>query len=434
MAVSALGQPLSAEDIVKESLEMRAPIEALYQHRRSEHGPWFFEKIATDTWHENALQEAAAAYCTAHGLELPWNVVWAFVSMEHTEKHDQDFLLDDMWKGLGFSREHVVGVFEAVDKAVDAEAAVAWWETVSALPVRTGLDPKDAVDGSSQLRRMLQYLDKEVADAQIDLRIRWFAVHEAVRDATHSTSLGFARVTSLDPHLTWLREELRAGNMSAEHARTLFQILSTRRVLTPSQIGTIFVADNLAAAIEPSWPLANYDFRGYRRLALDLGEALARSIDTDPSFRLDNLERHGDLWYAMYVKLDNTYGRDFETLGGYNATVAIANWRRTQHRGALVNLALHVHQSEHGGYPETLDALGPGWFDAVPIDAFDGVPIRYRLLDSGDRYLLYSVGWDGVDNNGVIDDRAEAAVWPPNESFERDNTGFDYRLDPWAPG
>ncbi len=61
-------------------------------------------------------------------------------------------------------------------------------------------------------------------------------------------------------------------------------------------------------------------------------------------------------------------------------------------------LAIERYERAHGALPEALDALTPGYLDAIPIDPFDGQPIRYQVRDNG--YLLYSIGPDGGDDGG----------------------------------
>jgi hypothetical protein len=53
-------------------------------------------------------------------------------------------------------------------------------------------------------------------------------------------------------------------------------------------------------------------------------------------------------------------------------------------------VALRAYAVEHGGLPATLDALVPRYLDAVPLDAFDGTPLRF----DPERRLLRSVGSD----------------------------------------
>ena len=62
-----------------------------------------------------------------------------------------------------------------------------------------------------------------------------------------------------------------------------------------------------------------------------------------------------------------------------------------------VLIALAGYRAEHGAYPETLDALVPGWLDAVPGDLYaPGEPVRYVMLEN--KPAVYSVGPDGVDD------------------------------------
>jgi hypothetical protein len=50
--------------------------------------------------------------------------------------------------------------------------------------------------------------------------------------------------------------------------------------------------------------------------------------------------------------------------------------------------------------PDQLSELVQDYLPAVPIDPFDGQPIRYRRTDDG--FLLYSVGADRTDDGGVM--------------------------------
>ncbi|MDR3707263.1 MAG: hypothetical protein P4L33_03105 [Capsulimonadaceae bacterium] len=62
-------------------------------------------------------------------------------------------------------------------------------------------------------------------------------------------------------------------------------------------------------------------------------------------------------------------------------------------------LALRAYFVDHGRYPASLAALAPRYIPAVPNDPFaDAGPLRYRL--AGARYVLYSVGPDGIDDGG----------------------------------
>jgi len=62
-------------------------------------------------------------------------------------------------------------------------------------------------------------------------------------------------------------------------------------------------------------------------------------------------------------------------------------------------IALKRFQLKHGQWPESLAEVVPEFLHAVPIDPYDGKPLRYRPNGNG-TYLLYCVGEDGVDNGG----------------------------------
>ena len=66
---------------------------------------------------------------------------------------------------------------------------------------------------------------------------------------------------------------------------------------------------------------------------------------------------------------------------------------------ALVACALERHRLAHGTYPETLDALVPRFIGRLPHDIIGGQPLKYRP-GPGDRFTLYSVGWDEKDDGG----------------------------------
>lgn len=72
----------------------------------------------------------------------------------------------------------------------------------------------------------------------------------------------------------------------------------------------------------------------------------------------------------------------------------------TQRRdAALTAIALELYRRRHGAYPARLDDLVPNFLPALPIDRFDGQPLRYLLTDDGP--LLYSVGADRIDDGGA---------------------------------
>jgi hypothetical protein len=73
---------------------------------------------------------------------------------------------------------------------------------------------------------------------------------------------------------------------------------------------------------------------------------------------------------------------------------------KAENRCLIVAIAAERYRQARGAWPATADALVPAYIEAVPLDPFDGRPVRYRLADGG--VIVYSVGPDGVDNNGRL--------------------------------
>jgi hypothetical protein len=86
-------------------------------------------------------------------------------------------------------------------------------------------------------------------------------------------------------------------------------------------------------------------------------------------------------------------------------------------RRVTVNaIALKRFSLKHGQWPATLGELAPEFLSSVPIDPFDGKPLRYRPNGDG-TYLLYCVGDDGVDDGG---DPTSTASGSSNSYWQND--------------
>jgi hypothetical protein len=79
---------------------------------------------------------------------------------------------------------------------------------------------------------------------------------------------------------------------------------------------------------------------------------------------------------------------------------------------ARTALAIERYRLATGKVPERLEELVPQYLKEVPIDPFDGQPIRYRRTDPG--YCLYNIGEDGQDNGGKEKEPRSSAPydWP----------------------
>lgn len=70
-------------------------------------------------------------------------------------------------------------------------------------------------------------------------------------------------------------------------------------------------------------------------------------------------------------------------------------------RFTMTALAVERYRLKHGHWPVRLDHLVPEFLPAVPLDPYDGKPLRYGRRDEG--VIVYSVGQDLSDNGGHFD-------------------------------
>ncbi|MGH7194016.1 MAG: hypothetical protein ACREJM_10860, partial [Candidatus Saccharimonadales bacterium] len=63
-----------------------------------------------------------------------------------------------------------------------------------------------------------------------------------------------------------------------------------------------------------------------------------------------------------------------------------------------VALAIERFRLRHRKLPQKLAVLVPEFLPEVPLDPFDGEPLRYRVDET--EYAIYSIGGDGIDQGG----------------------------------
>jgi hypothetical protein len=81
--------------------------------------------------------------------------------------------------------------------------------------------------------------------------------------------------------------------------------------------------------------------------------------------------------------------------------IGVTERRRLAHvRCMIVAVAAERYRLEHGAWPESPEKLAPGLLTEVPLDPFDGKPLRYRRFVEG--VVVYSVGEDGKDDGGQV--------------------------------
>lgn len=88
---------------------------------------------------------------------------------------------------------------------------------------------------------------------------------------------------------------------------------------------------------------------------------------------------------------------------------------RTQTSVDLARLAcaLERYRRANGNYPESLNALAPAFIQKFPHDIINGQPLHYRRTRDGN-FLLYSVGWNEHDDDGIPDPAGALAFFDPS--------------------
>ena len=66
---------------------------------------------------------------------------------------------------------------------------------------------------------------------------------------------------------------------------------------------------------------------------------------------------------------------------------------------ARTGLAVERFRVASGALPDSLDQLVPTFLDSVPIDPYDGAPLRYKRLPGG--YVVYSIALNETDDGGA---------------------------------
>ncbi|MCX7765739.1 MAG: hypothetical protein N2246_03420 [Candidatus Sumerlaeia bacterium] len=123
-------------------------------------------------------------------------------------------------------------------------------------------------------------------------------------------------------------------------------------------------------------------------------------ITEDPSF-------YGSSPNFLFMLRENSIGKYF-----YNISVPkfkrmlLSKCNEDFRVSATATLmALKAYKIKTGTLPVTLDQLVPEYLSAVPVDPFDGKPLRY----SPDKRIIYAVGADLVDSGGNITGKQDDA-------------------------
>jgi hypothetical protein len=91
---------------------------------------------------------------------------------------------------------------------------------------------------------------------------------------------------------------------------------------------------------------------------------------------------------------------------------------QTMANEAAVACALERHRLLHGELPQTLDALVPQLIEKLPQDLFGGKSLKYHRL-AADQFLLYSIGWNEADDDGIPSKNVDDGDWVWGSPLQR---------------
>jgi hypothetical protein len=80
------------------------------------------------------------------------------------------------------------------------------------------------------------------------------------------------------------------------------------------------------------------------------------------------------------------------------ATIKIATQEARRQAAIVVVATAQYSLTSNGRLPKDIHDLVPEFLPLLPLDTFDGEPLRYKQLPSG--FVVYSVGADRIDDGG----------------------------------
>jgi hypothetical protein len=125
---------------------------------------------------------------------------------------------------------------------------------------------------------------------------------------------------------------------------------------------------------------------------------LAEALHNGKGPRQEMSKRLADVLIGFYMQ-------------GFRQVRRATDQAQQRERNLRLGLALATYRGDHGRYPAHLDALVPDYLERIPGDLFSQSALIYRPSKTGG-YLLYSVGVNGLDENG-----RQASDTPPGDDI-----------------
>ena len=186
-------------------------------------------------------------------------------------------------------------------------------------------------------------------------------------------------------------EDLQSALAAAEDPAALPRTMASERCVAFSALDILNerIGYSFAYAMLGLLDVDKLAYLSYMKEAVLLcGEPLAEAYATAESLqaRLD-----ADLPAGALIT--------FAVMGGFEELVTLHIKDLAGLRAARTAVAVERYRLATGNLLGSLDELVPAYMEAVPIDPFDGQPLRYKKLEKG--YVVYSVGLNLADDGGA---------------------------------
>lgn len=305
-------------------------------------------------------------------------------------------------------RYEASGLFARLNIALEAPRTAKWrtWRNcLAALPL----------DSLSAIRRIAQACtarmivaagngEVEKAADSFDMTLRLAGV------TSDGSALMIERLVSISVHALAVNQarSLMTNEAGAELARAFADRMDRFARLPDGP--TFFEAERAfsRAWIEHDGRLARARFAGpgYLRALDDYFDIAARRAGmTYRERRADPFDE--EKWLEGRARWWSTIDNDLRYLAKTEKVLDNLDQIRCESLGLRAMIAIECFRADHGAPPVALAALIPKYLPALQSDPYaEGAPLRYLRIDPADDalrrdYLLYSVGADGTDNNGV---------------------------------
>jgi tetratricopeptide (TPR) repeat protein len=168
---------------------------------------------------------------------------------------------------------------------------------------------------------------------------------------------------------------------------------------------------------------------------------LGRRLSRELFFNKSTLKRH-DSWGELILYSSGKSHAEFKSVvrgnepdwdqtasifwGTFEGSHALITKELAMFRITRLVAALRLYEVRSGAYPDSSELLAPDIIDEIPVDPFDNIPIRYRLVDG--MPIIYSVGPDLKDGKG---EASYIRRTPTGDFVSLGDVAFDFSESRW---